>query len=123
MNRQWKPLFIALLVSLFWYGIVRQIDFGLLDRNGPIGFLCLDNLPPGTIYTPEGSPRMPGASYSLVPLGIECSYTMTDGNTLRTFHVRYAQSVLAALPLLLSFVWAAQLAMRSVLRKRNRVNS
>lgn len=110
MSGQWKALLIFTLASLLWYAVVRQFDSGLMMRNAEEVFLCLNERPPGTVYTDEGGgPGHPASTYTVVPLGIECLYKMTDGSTTKTFHPRYAVSVLAAFPVLLSLVWAVRL--------------
>jgi 4-amino-4-deoxy-L-arabinose transferase-like glycosyltransferase len=110
VSGQWKALLISMLASLLWYAVVRQFDSGLMMRNAEEVFLCLNERPPGTVYTDEGGRHgHPASTYTVIPLGVECHYKMTDGSITKTFHPQYAASVLAAFPVLLSLVWAVWL--------------
>lgn len=105
-NRQ--VALIAAVLSLGWFLVVGFIDRGLLDRNGPMSLICLNEyLPPGTVHNPEGWPSLPVAEYRFIPLALECTFRMTDGSTTESFHPRAAQSAIAGLPLLLTLIWIA----------------
>jgi hypothetical protein len=110
VGRQWKALLVFVLASLIWYAVVRQMDSGLMMRNAEDVFLCLSERPPGTIYTDEGGLHgHPASTYTVIPLGVECQYKMTDDSITKTFHPNYAAFVFAAFPFLLSLVWAVRL--------------
>jgi hypothetical protein len=72
----------------------------------PVSVLCLnEHLPAETIHNPEGSPFLPAGKYTYMPLGIECTFTMTDGTTQRSFHPRYTETLIAGVPIFMSLLW------------------
>lgn len=106
------PLVVLLLsLCLGWYFLVSAIDRGLLAHNSPsISDPCLsgENLPSGTIHTPEGAPIPPDGGYVFVPMGLECTYTMKDGSVQRAFHPRYVQMTIAVVPAFALLMWSAR---------------
>lgn len=118
MSEKLRPLLLAAVLSIMWYGFVGFLDRGLMSHQLPsLTLLCLSRyLPPGTIHNPEGQPVQPGADYVFVPLGLQCTFTMTDGSTTQSFHPRYVQTAIAGLPIVLTLVLAA----RSLLELRRK---
>lgn len=59
-------------------------------------------------------------AHVFLPLRLYCSYTMTDGSTVESSHTRYAQTIVAGLPLLLTAVFKQDLAgdLRNYSRRR-----
>jgi hypothetical protein len=110
MSEKWRRFLLAAVLSITWYGVVGLIDRGLMIRQLPsITWPCLsEHLPPGTIHNPEGQPVPPEGDYVFVPLGLQCTYTMTDGSTTQSFHPRYIQTAIAGLPFVLTLVWTAR---------------
>lgn len=110
MSEPWRRFLLAAVLSIMWYGFVGLLDRGLMVHQLPsITFPCLNEyLPSGTIHNPEGQPVQPGAEYVFVPLGLQCTYTMTDGSITQSFHPRYVQTVIAGLPLVLTLALVAR---------------
>lgn len=81
--------------------------FTVIHRYPSMSALCLNELPPNTIHSPEGHPVLPRAVYRfLPPFGVECTFTMTDGSSRQTSHPNYFLTVIASLPIALTFTWA-----------------
>lgn len=111
---------VAVALAVAWYFLVGAVDRGLLVRQSSISMPCLDEyLPSGTIYTPEGSPSLPSGDYRFFPLGIDCTFRMTNGTTQNSFHPHHPQLVLGLFPLasVAGFVTTRAI----VMRKRARV--
>ena len=101
MAAKWRVFFVVSVLAFGWYFFVGLFD-QLLMNHTDIGAsnVCLSRyLPPNTIHNPEGWPSMPLGSYRVVPLGIDCTFTMEDGSAVRSFHPRYYTTAWAALPL------------------------
>lgn len=106
---KWRPFLLAAVLSIMWYGFVGLVDRGAMMRlEHSITAPCLNkHLPEGTIHNPENSPPV-GGDYVFLPLGLYCSYTMTDGSTVESFHPRYIQTIVAGLPIVLTIIFKAR---------------
>jgi hypothetical protein len=114
MAEKWRPFLLAAVLSIMWYGFVGLIDAGLLVRQeSALSAPCLRDLPEGTIHSPEGTPVSPKGEYRFVPLGLQCTFKMTDGSTVESFHPRYVQTVVAGLPMVLTAIFKARSRGRS----------
>lgn len=113
-------LVLAIFFCLSWFVLVGFLDRGLLNHNaGGISGLCLgEYLPAGTIHNPEGSPVPPRGEYAFLPLGIECTFTMTDGTHQQSIHPRLTQIILGALPAAAVLAWGVARASASIRRSR-----
>lgn len=109
MEEKWRPFLLAAVLSIMWYGFVGFVDRGALMRlEHSITAPCLTkHLPEGTIHNPENSPPV-GGDYVFLPLGLHCSYTMSDGSTVESFHPRYIQTIVAGLPIVLTVIFKAR---------------
>jgi hypothetical protein len=114
MAERWRPFLLAAVLSIMWYGFVGLVDRGALIRlEHSITAPCLTkHLPEGTIHSPENSPPV-GGDYVFLPLGLYCSYTMTDGSTVESFHPRHVQTIVAGLPIVLTVIFKARSRRRS----------
>lgn len=113
MAEKWRPFLLAAVLSILWYGFVGLVDRGAVMRlEHSITMPCLRDLPRGTIHSPENSPPV-GGDYVFLPLGLYCSYTMTDGSTVESFHPRYIQTIVAGLPIVLTIIFKARSRRRS----------
>lgn len=101
-----------------WYFFVALGHNAITMRHGGQGQICYRELPPGTIHTPESGLW---SKHHLVPLGVECRYTMPDGSTTSLF-VASAWGAVGVAPLVLTAVgvagWAGWHAARPVLARR-----
>jgi hypothetical protein len=106
LDKRWRVCVIAVLLSLSWYVFFALLDRATVRQMTPVSGHCLnEHLPPDTVHNPEGSPFLPAGKYTYVPLGIECTFSMIDGSTQRSFHPRYAETFIASLPLFVSLLW------------------
>lgn len=114
MAEKWRPFLLAAVLSIMWYGFVGLIDRAAVVRlDLSITSDCLNkHLPEGTIHNPENYPPVRG-DYVFLPLGLYCSYTMTDGSTVESFHPRYVQTIVAGLPIVLTVIFKARSRRRS----------
>lgn len=108
LDRKWRVFTIVVLLSLGWYLFFALLDRATVRSMTPVSVLCLnEHLPPDTIHNPEGAPFLPAGHYTYLPLGIECTFTMTDGSTQRSFHARYAETLITGVPIFISLLWGA----------------
>jgi hypothetical protein len=108
MTGKWRPFLLAAVLSIMWYGTVGLVDRGLMIRQeSALSTPCLRDLPEGTIHNPENYPPVT-ARYVFLPLGLYCSYTMTDGSGLESFHPRYVQTIVGGLPIVLTVIFKAR---------------
>ena len=100
----------AVLLSALWCFVVGWVDRGVMARqSGGLSFVCLtEHLPEGTMHTQEQN--LPRGTYSFIPpLGYECTFEMTDGSTVRSFHPDTGATLIGVSPTAFSLgygVWA-----------------
>jgi hypothetical protein len=106
LDRKWRLFTIVVLLSLGWYLFFALLDRATVSQMTTVSGICLNEyLPPGTIHSPEGHPFLPAGEYTFMPLGIDCTFTMADGSTQRSFHPRYGATLIAGVPILMSLLW------------------
>lgn len=118
MRRRIVAFVVITALCVGWYFFVALGHNALTMRHGGQGAICASQLPLGTIHAPE---RSIWSKHHLVPLGVECRYTMIDGSTATTF-VSSAWGAVGVAPLLMAAVgvagWAGWSAARSALARR-----
>lgn len=108
LDRKWRLFTIVVLLSLGWYLFFAILDRATVSHMTPVSGICLnEHLPPGTIHNPEGAPFLPAGVYTYMPLGVECTFTMTDGSTQRSFYPRYGATLIAGVPIFMTLLWGA----------------
>lgn len=118
LDKKWRVFVIAMLFSLAWYLFIAVLDRATVRQMTPVSVTCLnEHLPTGTIHNPEGSPFLPAGEYTYMPLGIQCTFTMIDGSTQRSFHPRYIETLIAVVPLSVSLLGGTWLLI-SFIRQR-----
>ena len=94
---------LAAVLSIGGYFVLARLnEVGLSRDPGGIGRICFEeHLPEGTVHQYLEGRRvdLPTGTFTRVPAGIECEFTMTDGSTVRTAYPNYVATVAGALPL------------------------
>ena len=118
MRRRIVTITVVAALCVGWYFFIALGHNATTMRHGGQGQICYRELPPGTIHTPESSLW---SKHHLVPVGVECRYTMPDGSMTSIF-VASAWGAVAAAPLVLTAVgaggWAAWRAVSPALARR-----